>query len=343
MRTTGDVYVAGTGAWLPRTTESVPDAVAAGRVGEEHSDLGYVSVAVEQGGKAAAEMAALAGGTAVRRAGIDRPDYGLVLHGALWYQGIEYWSAANFIANETVGAQAVAYSLDQRSCTGMGGLHLASAYIKAGAARAALVTTAERYIAPMDRFNSQTQAIYGDGGTAVALSDREGFARLLSTSSVADNRLEGYSRGTDGFNELPGAENPVRVHDRYEQYSAASPHAEQDWARWAAGLVAARDSALDDAGLKVEDIDHLVTPFVHRGGGRTEVHDAIGFREEQTLWHEFGRHVGHLGGGDQLAGLNYLVEQDRLAVGQHVLLYGLGMGFTFSAAILEIVAAPPRS
>lgn len=341
MRVNGDVFIAGTGVWLASKVQPLDEVVAAGLVGADHSELGYVSVVIDEEGVAAPDMAIAAGRTAVGRSGVDTDDFGLHLHAALWFQGVDYWSSANYISRNTVSPHAIPFMLDQRSCTGMGALHLATAYLQAGASTAALITTGDRYAAPnIDRWNSQTQTIYGDGAAALVLSTRGGFARLLSTASSTDSRLEGYSRGTDGFAEYPGSETPVKIHKRYEQWVSATESSETDWANWGAALLGARDRALDEAGLGIPDIKKLVTPFVHRGGGQTEVHDALGFKEEQTLWLEFGRHVGHLGAGDQIAGLNYLVEHDELEAGDRVMLLAVGMGFNFSAAVLEITERP---
>lgn len=343
MRVNGDVFVAGTGVWLASTSQLLEEVVNAGLVGEDHRDLGYVSVLVDEEGVAAPDMAIAAGVKAVRRSGVDPDLFGLHLHGALWFQGLDYWSAANYITANTIGPHAVPFTLDQRSCSGLGALHLATAYLRAGASTAALITTGDRFPAPnIDRFNSQTQTIYGDGAAALVLSTRRGFARLLSTASVSDSRLEAYSRGTDPFAMYPGGEIPIKIHKRYEQYVSATESSETDWANWGAAVVGARDRALADAGLAVSDIKWLVTPFVHRGGGQTEVHDVLGFTEEQTLWRQFGRYVGHLGGGDQIAGLDYLVEHDELEVGDRVMLFAVGMGFNFSAAVLEITELPTR-
>jgi 3-oxoacyl-[acyl-carrier-protein] synthase III len=341
VQCTQDIFVAGTGSRLGSTTQSLSEVVAAGLVREHHSDLGYVTVRVDEGGTAAPDMAIAAGRTAIRRSGVRADEFSLHLHACLWFQGVDYWSAGNYIALNTVGERTATFSLDQRSCGGMGGLHLAAAYLQSGAASAALVTTADRFPGPnFDRWNSQSQVIYGDGSAAVVLSTRTGFARLLSTAAVADNTLEAYSRGTKPFVEFPGTEVPVPVHDRYEEHMAATPDSEADWARWAAGLLAARDNALAEAELKVADISRIITPFAHRGGGQAEVHDVLGFTEAQTLWLELGRHTGHVGSGDQLIGLNHLVETNQVAPGDRVMLYGLGMGFNFNAAVIEILDVP---
>lgn len=338
----GDVFIAGTGVWLANKVQPLDEVIKAGLVGPDHADLGYVSVLVDEEGIAAPDMAIAAGRAAVERSGVDPAEFGLHLHAALWFQGVDYWSAANYVAhNAGISPHAVPFQVDQRSCSGLGALHLATAYLQSGATTAALITTGDRYAAPnVDRFNSQTQTIYGDGAAAMVLSTRGGFARLLSTASVTDSRLERYSRGTDPFAEYPGSEIPLKIHKRYEQWASATDSSETDWAYWGAALLGARDRALAEAGVGSSDIKRLVAPFVHRGGGQTELHEALGFTEEQTLWQEFGRHIGHLGAGDQIAGLDYLVQHDELEPGDRVLLIAVGMGFNFSAAVVELVEQP---
>lgn len=341
MRVNGDVYIAGTGVWLAKTVQPLDEVINAGLVGPDHRGLGYLSVLIDEEGVAAPEMAVAAARTAVGRSGVDPAQFGLHLHAALWFQGLDYWSSANYISQHTISPHAVAFMVDQRSCGGLGALHLATAYLQTGATDAALITTGDRYAAPnIDRFNSQTQTIYGDGAAAMVLSTCGGFAKLLSTASVTDSRLEGYSRGTDRFAELPGGEIPLKIHKRYEQWVSTTESSEADWANWGAALLGARDRALAEAGLGIADIKRLIAPFVHRGGGQTEVHDVLGFTEQQTLWPQFGRHIGHLGAGDQIAGLNYLVEHGELEPGDRVMLVAVGMGFNFSAAVLEITRKP---
>jgi hypothetical protein len=48
--------------------------------------------------------------------------------------------------------------------------------------------------------------------------------------------------------------------------------------------------------------------------------------------------VGHLGGGDQAAGLNHLVESGQLASGDYVLVLGNGLGSNWTCAVIQAVA-----
>lgn len=203
-----------------------------------------------------------------------------------------------------------------------------------------MITTGDRFAPPaVDRWNSYLQTLLGDGGTALTLSTRTGFARLISTVAVADNDLERWDRGATQFASRPGEEVLTDVLKRALQH-AASPESEGDWQTWTESIARTSEQALADAGTDREDISRAVLPFVHRGGGQKEMEDVLGFTEEQTVWREFGSRVGHLGSGDQLAGLNHLIEQKAVLPGDRVLLFGLGVGFSYSAAVLEILELP---
>lgn len=337
MRFDQTIFVAGTGACLPQPVPVQP-AVDAGLVDEAHRDLGYESVTVARD-IAAADLAVEAARVAVRRCGIPAEEFGLVLHGSLWFQGLDMWASASYVANQSVGGQAVAFDVQQRSNGGMGALHLAAAYLGSGAASTALITTGDRFAEPaFNRWGSQFYTLFGDAGTALVLSTERGFARLVSCVAAADNTLEGWGRGSTPFTTAPGQEAPVPVLRRAAEH-AATPEAENSWERIEAAMLRIRDQALADAGVGIEDITRAVVPFIHRGGGQGENYDLLGFGEKKSVW-EFGRQVGHLGAGDQFAGLNYLLERGHLGTGDLVLLFGLGVGFSLTAAVVEIVQPP---
>ncbi|MFC0003930.1 ketoacyl-ACP synthase III family protein [Micromonospora siamensis] len=338
MRFERNIYLTGTGTFLPPVVPVRP-AVEAGLIGETHRDLGYDSVAVAED-ISAVDMAVEAARVAVRRAGLPPEEYGLALHASLWFQGLDMWASASYVANRSVGTGALAFDVQQRSNGGMGALHLAATYLSTGAATAALVTTGDRFAAPaFDRWGSEFYSLFGDGGTAIALSTRTGFARILASAVAADNGLEPWGRGSTPFGTAPGQVAPVPVLLRAAQH-AATPEAEGSWERIEARMLQVRDEVLADAGVGVEDVARVAQPFIHRGGGQGENYDLLGFGEKKSTW-ELGREVGHLGAGDQAAGLNHLLERRLVGPGDLVLMVGVGVGFSFTATLLE-VTDPPR-
>jgi 3-oxoacyl-[acyl-carrier-protein] synthase III len=337
VRCTRDIYLASTAVVLPPPF-AVSRAIAEGLVDAEHSDLGYESILISQD-KAPPEMAVDAARQAVSRSGLPAADFGALLHGSLWFQGLDMWACASYIANEAVGPHVFAIDVQQRSNAGMGALHLAVAYLEAGFSNAALVTTADRFAPPvLDRWNTQANLIFADGGSAVALSTSPGVARVLASTALAENTLEPAGRGSEPFGTAPGQDVPVGIMRRLMQF-ASTPAAIGAWERYEATLLKVRDQVLADAGLRIEDISRAVLPFIHRGGDRAENYDVLGFTEKQSLW-ELGRLTGHMGGGDQVAGLNFLLETQAVGLGDVVLLLGVGVGHSFTASLVEITQIP---
>jgi 3-oxoacyl-[acyl-carrier-protein] synthase-3 len=337
MCCTQDIFVAATATAIPPLV-SVAEAERTGLTDDLHSGLGYETIAVSDG-IAGADFAVRAGRAALTRSGLPAAEYDLLIHSSLWFQGLDMWGTASYVANETVGAGAISFDLQSRSAGGMAALRTACAYLRSGLASSALLTTGDNFAAPaFDRWNSQMYTLFGDGGSALALSTHDGFAKVVSVAAFADNSLEGFGRGTEPFRSTPCTEVPIPVLRRLHQHMQ-TPQAAGGWERLEAGMIKTRDQVLADAGLTVSDIDHAVLPFIHRGGGQSENYDLLGFAEEQTVWN-FGATVGHFGAGDQFAGLDHLVTTGALIPGQRVLMFGVGVGFNFVAAVLEILRPP---
>ncbi|MFG2385533.1 ketoacyl-ACP synthase III family protein [Streptomyces avermitilis] len=337
MKFTNDLYIASAASWLPDVV-SVDEAIAAGLVDEEHQNLGYESIAVADG-VAGPEMAVRAGRLALERAvGIERDEVGLVLHSSCGFQGHEMWPAAAYVANETVGRSAPGFDLQQRCNAGLGSLCLAAGYINAGFTSAVLLTTGDNFAPPwVDRWNVQLNFIFADGGTGLVLSGRQGFARVVSATLGADNSLERWNRGTAPFAAAPGLEIPLPLRERGLQH-AVTPEAEGSWERYEAALMDTTRRALADAQVSVEDISRVVMPLIHRGVS-PENYELLGFTEKQSTW-DIGRQVGHVAAGDQFLGLEHLVKQGTVGPGDLVLLVAAGEGFSYSAAVVEILDVP---
>ncbi|WP_250404348.1 ketoacyl-ACP synthase III family protein [Streptomyces cellostaticus] len=336
MKAPHDLYIASAAAWVPGT-RPLGEAVAAGLVDEEHRGLGYESIAVAEG-VSGPEMAVRAGRLALERAGSDGHEVGLVLHSSCGYQGHDMWPTASYVANGTVGRAAAGFDVQQRCNAGLGTLWLAAGQIAAGFTDAVLLTTGDQFAPPwVDRWNVQLNFIFADGGSALLLSRRSGFARVVSLCVGADNSLERWNRGLEPFGTAPGRELPLRLRERGVQH-AVTPEAEGSWQRFEAGLLGTTARALDDAGVTTEDISRVVVPHIHRGES-PENYELLGFAEKQSTW-DLGRRVGHMGAGDQFLGLEHLVAQRSVGPGDLVLLVAAGEGFSFSAAVVEILDTP---
>lgn len=286
------------------------------------------------------EMAAAAARDALRMAGAARVD--LTLHASTYHQGHDMWAPASYVQHTALGGgTGPAFEVRQMSNGGMAALELAAGHLLAGPGRTtALVTTGDRFCPPgFDRWTTDPGTIYADGGTALVLSTETGFARLLSLVTVSDPGLEGMQRGRRPFGAAP-LEHGTPVDVESARRAFVSEHGlDAVLERIDAGQARAVDLVLEETGLKLDDLSRFVLPNLGLARMRAHFFDRFGIAPEATTW-EWGRGVGHLGAGDQAAGLHHLVSSGGLDPGQRCLLVGVGAGFTWSAAVVELLRRP---
>lgn len=337
-----DLYVAGTGRWLPGVL-TVEEAALAGLCNPGLVwSAGMASVCVADG-EAAPDMAARAARSALRTARCDPADVALLLHASTWYQGHDLWPPASYVQRVALGDRSgcPAFEVRQMSNGGMAALELAASYLAAEPARrAALVTTGDAFRLPgYDRWHSDQGTVCGDGGTALVLSATDGWARLCSIATASDPGLERMTRGDDAFGGEPfTVRKPVDLTTNRAAF-LRDLGLDEMLDRVDAGQRAAIDRALSEARAALDDIDWYVLPHLGRSRLRAHFWEPFGIDHERTTW-PWGRTVGHLGAGDQIAGLDHLAASGRLAPGQRCLLAGVGAGFTWSAAVVQVCRPP---
>ncbi|MFD3735186.1 ketoacyl-ACP synthase III family protein [Streptomyces sp. NPDC058632] len=335
-----DIFVRGTGAWLP-PRRRLDDAVVAGDcppVLVSRTEVLSVTVAQDD---SAPEMAVRAACRAVERAGSTAADVDLILHADTWFQGHDAWAVASYVQRETLANQCPALEIRQMSNGGLAALDLAASYLAAAPARRdALLTTGDRYGLPgFDRWRTDPGTPYADGGTALVLSRRGGFARLVSLAAHADPELEPLHRGEDPFAEAPlGHRVPLSFEDATRAFNVRHGMS-YALRRLAEGQATVLKHALSDAGLELPEIDWVVLPHFGRMRLESLYYERFGIDPARTTW-EWSRTVGHLGAGDQFAGLDHLVATGRAAPGDRCLLVGVGAGYSWGCAVLEILERP---
>lgn len=335
-----NLYIAGVSSWLPEpmTLEAAEEAGLCDRRLVWRTGIQSVCVAKRESGP---EMAALAAPAALRQAGCDAVDVDLLLHAATYYQGHDLWPPASYVQRTVLDNNCPAIEVRQMSNGGMAALELAASYLVADDTRSnALITTGDRFCLPgYDRWRSDPGTICGDGGTAAVVSKWGGFARLCSLVTLSDSSLEKMSRGTDPFGVAPfSVRKPIDSGGQREEFVAemgldfVMEHIDT-------GQREAVDRALTDADAKLSEIDWFVSPSLGRSRIKAHFLDPLGIDLERTTW-SWGRHVGHLGAGDQIAGLHHLAATGELDGGERCLLLGVGAGFSWSAAVVDILERP---
>ncbi len=331
------LYLAGIGYRLPSVLD-VAQAVDEGRYDASEQEVNDYESVTTSDGEAPPEMAAKAARVALERSGIPTADVSVLLHASAWFQGVDYWPSASYVHREVLDGNRRAPALDlQQMCNGaLGAVELAASYLTAdGSRRAALVTSADRFADPgFDRWRGDVSGIvYGDGGAAAVLA-RDGFARLLSVATVVDTGLEGMYRGGVPFEVRPGR--TVDVRTRRQAFSGPGGIAD----RTTSGLTEAVGLALDEADCKLGEISRLIFPNVGRKTLVTRYLAPLGLELPVSTW-EWGRTTGHVGACDQLTGLTHLVESGQAGPGDRVMLVGIGAGFSWTCAVVELTTRPP--
>ena len=332
-----DIYLAGAAACLPERV-SVADAVAEGLCDAAIArSTDFVSVSVTDGDPPAA-LAVRAAEVALKRSGHQAEDIGLTLHADVYYQGHDLWPPASYVQREIGATRGPSIEIRQMSNGGMAAVQLGAAFLADGTGQSAvLLTTGDVFLPPgFDRWRSDSGTFYADGGTALVLSRHDGFARLRSLATVSEPELEGMHRGDDPFGAAPFSIRAPLSLDSCKQDFVTARGQSYCLSRVASGQSEALEQALTQAGASLADIHHFVLP--HFGLRRL----ANGYLRrwdvdpDRTTW-SWARTVGHLGAGDQFAGLAHLVEQERARSGELCLVAAVGAGYTWTCAVIEFV------
>jgi 3-oxoacyl-[acyl-carrier-protein] synthase-3 len=337
-----DVYVAGVASWLPPSTD-IADAVAAGVCPPEVADAADVQAVAVSTGEAPPEMAARAARLAIERSRCDGERVALIAYADMYYPGHDAWLASSYIQRLAVGGHNPTISVEVRQLAngGMVALELAAGYLSGTRQHAAVVAAADRFSLPgYDRWRSLAGTPLGDGAAALVVSRDSGFARVRCVVSWSEPELEGARRGDDPFGVAPfSLGGPVDVAALHKAFIARL--GEHNWHRLTEnGRRSVVRHALEEAGLRLDQIDWFVLPNLGGRRLRAEYTDVLGIDLARTAWDSWGRCVGHLGAADQFAGLEHLLLSGRLRAGQHCMLLGNGGDFTWSCALLEILRRP---
>jgi 3-oxoacyl-[acyl-carrier-protein] synthase III len=334
------IYVAGYGSWLPAALDAA-DAISAGQVDAAYigkQRVTSVTVAEEAGPR----LAVLAARAALERAAPYVDEIDLLLHSALYYQGHDMWAPASYVKRYTVNNQCPAIDVRQTSNGGMASLAMASRYL-AGLpnGHGAVLTAGDRFCSPgIDRWRSDPGTVFADGGAALVIARGRGFARLRALAIIGDSELEGMHRGDD-----PWSESPLTVREPLDVRLTTHAFLRRAGRSFVAGRMAAGQelavkTALHEADVTLAEIDRFVLPNFGWQRMKSAFFGPLGIDPEKSTW-EWGRGIGHLGAGDQFAGLTHLLRTGELHPGQLCALLGVGGGFSWSCAILEMLAEPP--
>src|SRR5262249_47038158 len=152
-------------------------------------------------------------------------------------------------------------------------VHLACCYLNAVPERAAaLLTTADNFGTPsVNRWHASWQYVLADGGGAIVLSKRRGFARLLAIDSASDPELEIRHRAGESL--FPPGMTVGRVLNFKERMEYAKQKVAEGMLTplgdFGSVVIDAVEKTLKDAGITMDEIARVI----HDGFTREGLHD----------------------------------------------------------------------
>lgn len=335
-----NVFIAATAVDLPPAV-SVPEAVADGRypsklAGRTKQRAVTIAPKDEPPGAFAARAARLA----LAESGYGFDDIGLFVHTSVLDPSPRMSNPASWLERELGqgGFRDVAQLMN--GCDGaMNGIRWAAAHLTCDDEHpAALITAAESWqpMEVIDRWTVDPDVPCGDGGAALVMSREHGIARLLAAATYSQPNLEGVHRGTHVFGH--GVSLPVNLSQRSHAFFATSDISNDDaWKMRGNGIRVVIERVLDRAGIESERVARVVLPFNGHDTIEQEYYPYLGDIEPARSSEDRGREIGHLGGGDPIAGLHFAIRSGELSSGDLAIVYSEGVGIVQSAALVEIV------
>lgn len=330
-----DVWIAGTGGVLGDLVP-VGGAVEDGSFDPIAAEMtGMVSVS--QTTEAPPEMAVTAGREAIKAAeefGVQTGQETIHLHSHSGFQGIDLWSAPCWIAGQLFGTQltTIPTTVGAWSNGSLVSLGIAASQLTVQPDNSALITLADRFGPPGNRYHTSPGMVFGDGATAALVTRGRGRLRLRSIVSETDTVLGGLSRGKEPFRDapLPG---PPDMRKRTREFFASGEVSLKDvGTRSAERTNSVVTRALEEAGKSTSDVEWYAPPFVGKMLFEQAFIQPLSFKPRNTLL-DLGLTIGHLGAADQIYALDHLLKEDLLEPGATVLIVGTSMGFSYSAAV----------
>lgn len=302
----------------------------------DRSGLEAISVA---GPTPAPDLAVEAVRAALEHSAVSAESIDGLFHSSVHPQGPDGWSAPHYINRHTINRPVTSCEV-RNGCVGaFSALQLAVCFLVAEPQRSAvLVTAADNFGTPaVDRWHASKQYVLADGGGALVLSKRDGFARLLAVGAVSDPELEFKHRsGEPLFPPSLTTGKPLDFRSRMEAFRQQS----------AAGLlppvgdfgdilIECVGRTLAEAGVKQAEVARVVHDGFTRDGVRDMFLDPLGFPEEIGIW-EYTKSVGHAGPLDMIRGLEHVWRSPETSAGDVVMVLGCAPGMEAACALVEI-------
>jgi 3-oxoacyl-[acyl-carrier-protein] synthase-3 len=339
---TPEVYLRSIGVHLPAVV-SIETAIAEERYPAGEAEYFRLRGAAVAGEVPAPELALRACRQAFERSGGLLPgDLDLLLYTDVWHQGPQGWDPQYYLQQHLVGGDVLAVELRHGCCGLFSALQLAAGYLRPDGGIALLVGADNHGTPLVDRWRMIEGTVMGDAGCALLVTTDTGFAQVRSINVTVLPEAEAVNDGGVAiFPPDATVGRPLDFAARNREFRMRLLDADGAGVMLAIQktLMALVDRTLTEAGITLSDVARVAFPHGRRDDLEHRGLNWFGLTMSETTW-EFGAGIGHLGVSDQFVALDHLLATGALAVGDHVLLIGLGAGTTMACAALTILDIP---
>jgi 3-oxoacyl-[acyl-carrier-protein] synthase-3 len=275
--------------------------------------------------EASSHMAVHASRRALESANVDPASIQLVLVATMTPDYVAPSTAC--LVQHAIGAtHAAAFDL-QAACTGfLYGLSIAKAYIESGLYQKILLVASEKMSSFVDYKDRNTCILFGDGASAVVISD-EGKGLLIDTVRLgAEGQLSDLIVVPGG-----GSKNPASSDTVAQGMHTIKMNGKEVFKHAVRRMVASAKESLSFAGLTENQINWLVP---HQANMRIIDAVAKSFDISSDKVYKTIQKYGNTSASSIPIALGELTREHKIHSGEHILLVAFGAGLTWGSCVL---------
>lgn len=325
-----NIYIAGTGSYLPSTIVINRDiSVTTGVSPEDIEKMTGIKERRRAGqDEATSDLATKAAISALESAGVNAGDLDLIIL-ATTSPDMPFPATA-CIVQENIGATKAAAFDVNASCSGfLYALNIAEVFLKNGEGSCALVIAAEiksRFVNPEDR---ETAILFGDGAGAVVLKSANDTEKkgIIKTRLYAQGKNWDWIHLPAGGSRIPATETSI---------SQGSHFMKMDGGKVYRAAIRTLEKLISDitkeCNLNINDIDQFI---FHQANLRIvkQVIKRLGIKEEKVpISLEY---YGNTSSASIPVTLDQAVRNGRIKEGNLILMASFGGGLTWGASVLR--------
>ncbi len=322
------VTIIGTGSYVPERILTNADLEKMVDTTDEWivSRSGIRERHIARADEVTSDMAAEASRRALAQAGVAAEEVDLIIVATITPDMV-FPSTACFVQDLIGARKATCFDLEA-ACSGfLYAMHVATQFIKTGAAKTALVIGAEKLSTVTDWQDRATCVLFGDGAGAVVLRACEGSQGFLATVTGSDGSLADLLKIPGGGSRHPASLETIEKRMHYMQMVG-----KEVFKNAVRNMGEAARNALEQSGLTMDDVA-LVVP--HQANMRIveAIRERLGVGPEK-FYVNLDR-MGNMSAASIPVALDEAVRGGKVKRGDVVVLVAFGGGFTWGATVVR--------